>query len=115
MNESNAKSEAGPETTLGNDILSLLRHWLRGRRGRLLLGLVAAAGGMWVGWPALVAAGVAPLLLGVLPCVAMCALGLCMKGGGQSCDSTKTPSVNDNASLNTTQTELTDKRKETDR
>jgi hypothetical protein len=53
--------------------------WIRGRRGLILLAavpIVAAA----VGWPWLVAAGVAPLLLAAAPCVAMCALGLCMKG-----------------------------------
>lgn len=38
------------------------------------LGGAAAAGG-W-GW--LVAAGIAPVLLSVLPCLAMCGFGLCM-------------------------------------
>lgn len=89
MNESNTNATPAPETSLGQDILALLKHWLGGRRRLLMLGLAAVAGGLWLGWPTLVAAGVAPLLLGVLPCVAMCALGLCMKGGGQSCDSKK--------------------------
>ena len=34
--------------------------------------------GIAFNWGWLVAAGVAPLLLSVLPCVAMCALGICM-------------------------------------
>jgi hypothetical protein len=44
--------------------------------------LVVAAG-LALNWSWLVAIGVAPLLLTALPCVAMCALGLCMmpKGG----------------------------------
>ena len=38
-----------------------------------------------------VAAGIAPLLLSALPCVAMCALGLCMRGmGGRSCSADTT-------------------------
>ena len=35
-------------------------------------------------WGWLVAAGIAPLLLSAGPCLAMCALGLCMKGGRKS-------------------------------
>jgi hypothetical protein len=48
---------------------------------RLLLGGVAlaliAAGLAWQ-WSWLVAIGMAPLLVSVAPCLAMCALGLCM-------------------------------------
>ncbi|KGH21610.1 hypothetical protein P606_17115 [Comamonas thiooxydans] len=37
-------------------------------------------------WGWLVAAGIAPLLLAVAPCAAMCALSLCMnKAGSKSC------------------------------
>jgi hypothetical protein len=43
--------------------------------------LVAGAAFNW-GW--LVAIGIAPLLIAVLPCVAMCALGLCMNKMGRS-------------------------------
>lgn len=50
-------------------------------RNRLLVGGAAvaliAAGLIWQ-WSWLVAIGVAPLLLSAVPCVAMCALGLCM-------------------------------------
>lgn len=86
MNESNTNATPAPETSLGQDVLGLLKHWLGGRRGLLVLGLLAAAGGLWLGWPTLAAAGLAPLVLLLLPCAAMCALGLCMKGG-QSADS----------------------------
>lgn len=51
--------------------------------------MVAAAAltvGIGYNWSWLVAAGIAPLLLSVLPCVAMCALGLCMsRMKGSSC------------------------------
>jgi hypothetical protein len=61
---------------------------LSGRRGLILLAVSAIGVGAIVGWPWLAAAGVAPVLLSTLPCVAMCALGLCMMGkGGQSCSS----------------------------
>ncbi|OCP24765.1 hypothetical protein BC361_19335 [Ensifer sp. LC54] len=52
---------------------------LRGRRGRLvLLGILVLGLGAALNWSWLVAVGVAPLLVSVLPCVAMCALGFCM-------------------------------------
>ncbi len=60
------------------------------RRYRLLIiaALVVAAG-LWLGWESLAALGVLPLLLSLLPCLAMCALGLCMRGrDGESCHKT---------------------------
>ena len=41
------------------------------------LAVAGAAGGLFLGWDWLVAAGLSTLIIGVLPCVAMCALGLC--------------------------------------
>jgi hypothetical protein len=35
-------------------------------------------------WGWLTAVGAAPILLAVLPCAAMCALGLCMKGSSKN-------------------------------
>jgi len=68
------------------DFISVARYHLRGRRGLLALAVVALVAGAALNWSWLVAAGVAPLLLGALPCVAMCALGLCMnKMSGRSC------------------------------
>ena len=69
MNESNTNATPAPETSLGQDVLALLEHWLGGRRRLLVLGLAAAAGSLWLGWPTLVAAGIAPLLLAVQRCV----------------------------------------------
>ncbi len=66
-----------------------VRGLLRSRLGLILTAAVVVAAGLALGWEWLAVAGVLPLVLSVLPCVAMCALGLCMvKGGnGQSCSS----------------------------
>lgn len=69
-----------------SDILPTVRSYLGGRRALWLLGGAALVAGAALNWGWLVAIGVAPLLLAVLPCVAMCALGLCMnRKGGRSC------------------------------
>lgn len=62
--------------TTGGSILSNRKLWSG-------LGLVALLGGMALNWNWLVAAGLAPVLLAILPCGAMCALNLCSKGGGE--------------------------------
>ena len=54
-----------------------VRPWLSGRRGLILAAVAVAGGGGWFGWPWLVAAGIAPILLSLAPCAAMCAVGLC--------------------------------------
>jgi hypothetical protein len=54
------------------------RRYLTGRGGLFALAATALAAGLALNWSWLVAAGIAPLLISVLPCVAMCALGLCM-------------------------------------
>ncbi len=62
--------------------------WAMGRRGLILAAAIPATGAVALGWPWLVAVGAAPLLLSAAPCLAMCALGLCMKGmNGKSCPS----------------------------
>jgi hypothetical protein len=66
------------------------RAYAGGRRGFLLLAAAAVTAGIAFNWSWLAAAGVAPLLLSVLPCLAMCGLGLCMnKMTGGSCQSDK--------------------------
>jgi hypothetical protein len=68
--------------------LSAVRDNLGGRGGLLALAAIALVGGLALNWNWLAAVGVAPLLLAVLPCVAMCALGLCMKRTtGRTCSS----------------------------
>lgn len=65
---------------------SRLGNSLRGRRGWVLLALVVVGAALVLNWGWLAAIGVAPLLLALAPCAAMCALGLCMnKSGGKSC------------------------------
>jgi hypothetical protein len=55
-----------------------LLPWLP-NNGVLLMAAVAAIGGGFVlNWGWLVAVGLAPLILSVLPCIAMCALGVCI-------------------------------------
>lgn len=80
------KSPENQDTSLGRDLLYAARYYLGGRRGLIALAAIALVAGLALNWGWLVAAGIAPLLLGVLPCVAMCALGLCMnKMVGRSC------------------------------
>lgn len=72
----------------------VLSERLLGRNGLIVVAILAIGGGFYLNWNWLVAAGLAPLILGVLPCVAMCALGLCaskMTGGNSSCSSSETP------------------------
>jgi hypothetical protein len=72
--------------SLGRDLLYALRYYLGSRRGLLVLAGLAIAAGLALNWSWLAAAGIAPILISVLPCLAMCALGLCMnRSGGKSC------------------------------
>lgn len=59
--------------------------WLGRRRSWLAGAAIAVVGGAALNWGWLVAVGAAPLLLALAPCAAMCALGLCMKRGGDGC------------------------------
>ena len=78
----------------GRDILAAAKHGLYsvrsrlGTRGLLVLGAAVIAAGLALNWSWLVAIGIAPLLLTMLPCVAMCALGLCMMSKGAKPDGT---------------------------
>src|SRR5918992_2341416 len=83
---------SSPETagatrpSLAQDWLHALRYWLRGPRGLAALVVSAFVIGAVLNWSWLVAVGIAPLLLTVLPCAVMCGLGLCMnKMMGGSC------------------------------
>jgi len=49
----------------------------------IALATVAVAAGLFFGWGWVAAAGLSSIVLGVLPCVAMCAAGLCMNRFGQ--------------------------------
>jgi hypothetical protein len=85
MDTSNTQTGAveTPQTSLARDWLGLLQHWLRNRR--VLIALAAAVVTI-LNWNWLVAIGVAPIILSLLPCAAMCAIGLCaMRGGNSAC------------------------------
>lgn len=71
------KQEVGTPN-LGSRVQSLLR----GRRALILLAVAVVGAGLALNWSWLVAAGVAPVLLALAPCAAMCALGLCMSKTG---------------------------------
>jgi len=66
----------------GNAFWTRLRAMALSRLGLLVLATSAVTVGLFFNWHALVVAGIAPVLISALPCVAMCALGLCMGGGG---------------------------------
>lgn len=58
------------------------------RRMALILWLITAIGlALYSGWSLVVAAGLSTLVLSLLPCAAMCALGLCAAGSGKKCSS----------------------------
>ena len=62
------------------------RNYLRGRTRMILASVAAVGAALAFNWSWLVALGVAPLLLALAPCAAMCALGLCMnRSGSESC------------------------------
>lgn len=72
--------------SLGRDVLYALRNYVGSRRGLFALAGLAIAAGLAFNWSWLAAAGIAPILISVLPCVAMCALGLCMnRMTGRAC------------------------------
>lgn len=54
------------------------RHYLGNRRTLLAIVVVTAAAGLAFNWNWLVAVGLAPILLGTLPCLVACAFGVCM-------------------------------------
>lgn len=62
----------------------LIGSWYTPRRGLILAGLAIAVGGLALGWNWLAAIGVAPLILSLAPCAAMCALGICVMARASS-------------------------------
>lgn len=75
---------------------TVLPAWMRNQKAWVVGGLTLASIGLVLKWDWLTAVGAAPILLSLLPCVAMCALGLCMRGGsGQSCHSRNAGTASD--------------------
>lgn len=100
MSTSNETTKAAAaEPSLTRDAINLgryyfwraanrVRPYLGGRRGLIFLAVAVLGVGAALNWGWLVAIGVAPILLALAPCAAMCALGACcMKGGSKSCSS----------------------------
>lgn len=86
------QAKKAEQLSLGSITIALARHYLGGRRGLIVLAVIALATGLVSNWSWLVAAGIAPLLLALAPCAAMCALGLCMgRGGDKSCSTQSDP------------------------
>lgn len=84
------------ETPLVRDFVDLAWRALLSRRGLFILAALIAAAGVAFSWSWIVAIGLAPILLSGLPCIAMCTLGLCMRGmGGRSCS--KNTNVSDSS------------------
>lgn len=74
-----------PQTSLSADVISYVRYQLRGRRGLIVAAAALGIPALWIGWPWLVVAGIAPILIALAPCAIMCALGYCaMKPGTKS-------------------------------
>lgn len=66
-----------PQTSLTQDLLRTAQYYLGNRRGLMIVAGIAIVGGLTFNWGWLVAAGIAPILISLLPCVAMCAIGVC--------------------------------------
>ena len=77
-----ASATATPKEVPPSPVQAFFHHWLTGRRGLVVGGLVIVAAGLALGWNWLSAIGIAPIILSLAPCAAMCAVGACamMKG-----------------------------------
>lgn len=64
--------------SFARDLVSVAQYYLRPRWVLLGIAIAAIAIGLTLNWSWLVAAGIAPILLAMLPCLVMCGLGLCM-------------------------------------
>lgn len=73
-------------------LINAIWPYVQGKRALITIAVATGVIGLALNWSWLVAVGVAPLLLAVLPCAAMCALGLCMnKLWGKSCSNDAKP------------------------
>lgn len=89
----NTPAAKQPQVSFLQDLLALFRYVLDAVRARLgdrrvliAVGALGAGAGLALNWSWLTAIGLAPILVGVAPCAAMCALGLCMsRMGGRAC------------------------------
>lgn len=75
---------------------SAVGPWMTRRRAILIFSVITIAGGLYFNWAWLVAAGIAPVLVAVSPCLLMCALGVCDRvwSGGESSEQQKAGTEN---------------------
>ncbi len=66
------------DSSFARDLLYAARYYLWRPRVLLTLATIAIIAGLALNWGWLVAAGLAPILISTLPCLVMCALGVCM-------------------------------------
>lgn len=86
------KSVERISSSSSHDWLHAVLHYLGNWRALMALGTLAAIIGVALNWSSLVAAGIAPILLAMLPCAVMCGLGLCMNRlSGNSCAPQQSP------------------------
>ncbi|HWA38275.1 MAG TPA: hypothetical protein VG873_10460 [Burkholderiales bacterium] len=89
MNAANESKDVN-RLSLPQTARALLGHYLGNRKVLAVLAIAIVGAGLALNWSWLVAAGIAPILLALAPCAAMCALGLCMsRMGGKSCSGDK--------------------------
>ena len=89
------------ETSSFAGVASRVRHYLFGRLGLILVAATVVGAGLLLNWSWLVAIGVAPVLLAVGPCIAMCALGMCMSRMGGKGESAQNEGASDASSSKT--------------
>ena len=58
-------------------VQEFIRRWFTGRRGLVVGGIAIVVAGLALGWNWLSAIGIAPIILSLAPCAAMCAIGAC--------------------------------------
>jgi hypothetical protein len=66
------------DSSLTRDVFHAARYYLWRPRVLLTLAAIAIVAGLALNWSWLVAAGLAPILISTLPCLIMCAFGVCM-------------------------------------
>jgi hypothetical protein len=88
MANSNAVTARAESASCGRGNSLWSNRWLW-----LALGAATLIGGAALNWSWLVAAGALPVLFAALPCVAMCALHLCMRNNGKGESQNAKPST----------------------
>jgi hypothetical protein len=90
------ETKGAAQLSLAQTARALLRHYLTNRMVLAVLAVAVLGAGLALNWSWLVAAGIAPILVALAPCAAMCALGLCMnKMGRKSCSTGKNGAAQD--------------------